>query len=150
MGKSGRAIPSWVCDESSCQEGDVSWDFAGKGFGQDAGLQFQSTAVADFVVEDRMDDKGVHPLFVDLEEAFAGREGEVDGAAGLDEVFGGQDAFVDQGEDHAVGDDGPEFFHQIERQGRASKTRLMEEADVGIKSDRQKGQHAVFGQEAVG
>ena len=53
-------------------------------------------------------------MFVGLNEFFAAGGGKVDGVAGADEVFGVDDSVVDGGDDYAFGDEGSEFFHEVE------------------------------------
>jgi hypothetical protein len=51
--------------------GDIDGDFTGQRAGEDAGLEFERAAITDFVIEQRMGDQGVHPLFIHLEKPFA-------------------------------------------------------------------------------
>lgn len=138
-----------ICGELSDQEGGVFGDFGGQGFGEDAGLEFEGAAVADFVIEEGMGDERVHALFIDLEKSFASGGGEIDGLAGADEVLFGDDAVVDAVEHGGFGDKRTKFLHQVEREGGPSEARLVVIADVRIESHRQGGQSAVLAQEAV-
>ena len=88
-------------------------------------------------------------MLVGGEDAFAGGVFEAHGVAGGDEIAGIDDAFVDEGEDGGFGDEGAEFFHEVEGEGGLAEAGLVEKADVGIEADSVGGEDAIFGEEAV-
>jgi hypothetical protein len=54
---------------------------------------------------------------------------------GVKEVLGFDLAAVDEGEDESVGEEGAEFLHDVECEGGASGSVVVEEADTGVESD---------------
>lgn len=50
------------------------------------------------------------------------------------EVFGRNHAVVHQGEGQAIGADASEFFHQVQRQGKAAWAVPVKEAGIGIQA----------------
>ena len=133
----------------SGEEGYVLRDFAGQGFAEQPSLEFERSAVADFVVEDGMGQERAHALFVDLEEAFASRRGEVDGIARPDKVVFGNDAVIDAVQNGRFGNERAELFHEIESQRGAAETWLVIESNVGVETDGEARQGAIFAEHAV-
>ena len=124
-------------------------DFVGEHLAEEAGLEFDGAAVADFVSEYGMRDGVGEAFLVNFENDFAGGGLEPDGAPGLDEAVLVEHAVVEEGEGGAVGDDGAEFLHEVEGEGGFAVAGLVEEADEGIESAGLAGEGAVFGEEAV-
>lgn len=134
---------------SSRGEGNISADFAGEDASEDAELEFERAAVADFIVEERMGDEVVHALFVGIEKLAATRRRKIDGITSANEITEGDHAVVDGSQDGGFGDERTKFLHNVEGEGGAAKPGLMIEADIGIKADGVGGKGAVFGKEAV-
>lgn len=82
-----------------------------------------------------MGNLAAHPPLIGLNEAASSFRGEAHCAELLDEIFNRDLAIVDRRDHGGVGDDRPEFLHQIQRQRRPAVARLMIKAKIGIKPD---------------
>ena len=134
---------------SADRESRVCGDVASDEGGQHAGLDFQHSAVAHLVAEDRVRDDRCLSLFVSLEEAFAAILGQLAGFAPDQEVLRRQDVVVDQRQHHRIGDDGPELLHQIQGQGWFAVPADVEEAVIGIEADGAQGGKAILQEQGV-
>lgn len=131
------------------EERNIFGYFSSENPGEDAELEFDCSAVTDFVVENGVRDQGVDALLVTLEEFFPARGAEIHGPTSGDEVVGGDESVIDGGDHGGLGDQGAKLFHDVEGKGGATVARLMIKSDIGIETDGGGGEGAIFGEETV-
>ena len=118
--------------------------------GEEAGLNVGKEAEGDFFVEEGMGQFVLFFLLPGLENDLSGIVSEGDGSGFLDmEIIGGDLLSVDEGEGKAVGEDGAKFFHEVEGEGGASGTGLVEETGLRVESAAFASGSAVVGEHGV-
>ncbi len=118
--------------------------------GEEAGLELGQEADGGFFVEKRVGDFVLFAFLPGGEDFFAGIVFEQDGSVLLDvEVFEGDLLAIEERERGAVGEEGAEFFHQVEGEGRAAGAVAVEEAALGIESAGFEGAAAVVHEQGV-
>src|SRR5262249_7749889 len=112
-------------------------------------LQLNGAAIGDFVIKNRMRDQMIHSRFVSDEELLAACGGEIHCPAGAHKILCRDHPVVNRTEHCGLGDERPEFFHDIQRQHGTAEARLMIKADVWIETYGERGDRAIFCQQTV-
>lgn len=130
--------------------GDVVGKIAPQITRQDAGLDEGHLAQAQILVEQRVLQPLLLALLVGADDRFAAGLGELDRPPfPSPEVLGADLLSVDQRDGQAVGQPGPEFLHQIERQGRPVRPVGVQKADERVEAGGGQGGDAVVSDQGV-
>lgn len=134
----------------SPDEGWVVFEVAAEVTGEEGGLGEGDEAEGDGFAGIGMGEGGFLAFLPGGEECFAGVVGEAVGVGGVDdEVFWGKLAAVEEGDGVAVGEEGAEFFHEVEGEGGATGAVAVEEAELWVEAGGEEGGGAVVGKECV-
>ena len=134
----------------SPDEGGIVFEVAAEVSGEEGGLGEgdEAEGLGFFVVG--VCDGGFLAFLPGGEDGFAGVVGEAVGVGGGDgEVFWGDLFSVEEGDGEAVGEEGAEFFHEVEGEAGAAGAVAVEEADLWVEAGGDEGGGAVVGEEGV-
>src|SRR5690242_17856426 len=93
--------------------------------------------------------QSIHPLLVRMQKTLSSFASQGDSRSYPDEIIGPDHSGVDRSDDHRIPDKRPELLHQIERQGRAAETWLMNKADKWVKPDTMADKREILYQQTV-
>lgn len=114
---------------------EIGEDFAAQEAGEKSGLDMGDQAERHFFIEHGVGDEFLLFFLISLEEGASGVIGEEDGTRGLGAEIGFFELLaVDEVESDTVGDEGAEFFHEVEGESGTAGAVAMEEADGGVES----------------
>jgi hypothetical protein len=118
--------------------------------GEELGLEVGELRDSDAGFEERMGDFFAFAGQIRLHHGLAAVGGEFDGASvSVAEAGGGDLLTVDEGEDEAVGDEGAEFFDEVESEAWATWAVGVEEADLRVETGGGEGGGAVVDHQGV-
>ena len=120
-----RSIRGICCAYLPRPEYRIGWQFAEQMSGQQTGLYFQDTAIADRVAEQGVSYQSVHPPLIGCNHFAAAIRGEGCRIAPRNEMPRPQFPVVDQADTHRIGNYGTEFFHQVQCEGGFQGNRIL-------------------------